>query len=109
MSSSRVVSLASAFQLLIFGLVNVAVVVMRESRIPGYVPGYRSPLYPWVQILGILAPIPLARDLALDVASAPSVSPASTPAAPPRRRKKRPVRAGLFLTHFLKHVPAVGF
>ena len=58
-----IAKLASAFQLLIFGLINVAVVVMRESRIPGYVPGYRSPLYPWVQIVGILAPIVLVLQL----------------------------------------------
>ena len=58
-----IAKLASAFQLVIFGLINVAVVVMRESRIPGYVPGYRSPLYPWVQIVGILAPVVLVLQL----------------------------------------------
>ncbi len=58
-----VAKLASAFQLLIFGLVNVAVVVMRESRIPSYVPGYRSPLYPWMQIVGIVAPVFLVAQL----------------------------------------------
>ncbi len=47
--------LASAFQLFIFMLVNLAVIVMRESRIPSYDPGYRSPLYPWMQVAGILA------------------------------------------------------
>ncbi|MEM6327341.1 MAG: amino acid permease [Bacteroidota bacterium] len=58
-----IAKLASAFQLIIFGLINVAVVVMRESRIPGYVPGYRSPFYPWVQIVGILAPLVLVAQL----------------------------------------------
>ena len=58
-----IAKLASAFQLVIFGLINVAVVVMRESKIPGYVPGYRSPFYPWVQILGILAPLVLVAQL----------------------------------------------
>jgi APA family basic amino acid/polyamine antiporter len=52
-----IAKLASAFQLFIFMLVNVAVVVMRESRIKSYDPGYRSPFYPWTQVLGILAPI----------------------------------------------------
>ena len=37
---TAVAKLASAFQLLLFGLLNVAVVVMRESRIDWYQPGY---------------------------------------------------------------------
>ncbi|MEM8615752.1 MAG: amino acid permease [Pseudomonadota bacterium] len=49
-----VAKLASAFQLLLFGLVCLAVIVMRESRIATYKPGFRSPLYPWTQIAGIL-------------------------------------------------------
>lgn len=58
-----IAKLASAFQLLLFGLLNVAVIVMRESRIASYVPGYRSPLYPWMQILGIIAPVFLIAEL----------------------------------------------
>jgi amino acid transporter/mannitol/fructose-specific phosphotransferase system IIA component (Ntr-type) len=52
-----VAKLASAFQLLIFSLVNLSVVVMRESGIEAYDPGFRSPLYPWMQIAGVLAPL----------------------------------------------------
>ena len=48
-----VAKLASAFQLLMFALVNLAVIVMRESRIETYDPAARSPLYPWTQLLGI--------------------------------------------------------
>jgi amino acid transporter/mannitol/fructose-specific phosphotransferase system IIA component (Ntr-type) len=51
-----VAKLASAFQLLIFALLNFAVIVMRESQIPSYAPGYRSPLYPWMQAAGIAIP-----------------------------------------------------
>lgn len=51
---ASVAKLASAFQLLLFGLVCIAVIVMRESKIPTYKPGYRAPFYPWLQILGIL-------------------------------------------------------
>ena len=51
---ASVAKLASAFQLLLFGLVCVAVIVMRESKIPTYKPGYRAPFYPWLQIIGIL-------------------------------------------------------
>ncbi len=49
-----VAKLASAFQLLLFMLVCGAVIVMRESRIPTYRPGFKVPLYPWVPILGML-------------------------------------------------------
>ena len=51
---ASVAKLASAFQLLLFGLVCVAVIVMRESQIPTYKPGYKAPFYPWLQIAGIL-------------------------------------------------------
>ncbi len=49
-----VAKLASAFQLLMFALLNIAVVVMRESHIESYDPGYRSFGYPWVHLAGIL-------------------------------------------------------
>lgn len=51
----EVAKLASAFKLLLFGLLNLAVIVMRESQIEEYDPGYKSPLYPWMQMLGMLA------------------------------------------------------
>ncbi len=54
-----VAKLASAFNLLVFGLINLAVIVMRESHIPNYAPHFRTPLYPWTQILGILTSIVL--------------------------------------------------
>ena len=53
LSEEGVAKLASAFQLLIFALSCLAVIIMRESQIPSYVPGFRSPLYPWTQIAGI--------------------------------------------------------
>ena len=49
-----VAKLASAFQLVLFGLTCVAVIVMRESRIASYKPGFRSPFYPWLPIAGVL-------------------------------------------------------
>jgi len=58
-----IAKLASAFQLLIFALVNVSVVVMRESHIPSYVPAYRSPWYPWIQITGIVTPFILISQM----------------------------------------------
>ena len=58
-----IAKLASAFQLLLFSLLCVAVIVMRESRIEAYDPGYRSPLYPWMQIVGIVAPFWLIAEM----------------------------------------------
>ena len=49
----RIAKLASAFKILIFMGVNLAVIVLRESRLAWYKPAYRSPFYPWVPILGI--------------------------------------------------------
>jgi mannitol/fructose-specific phosphotransferase system IIA component (Ntr-type) len=40
-----------------FGMLCLAVIVMRESGLESYDPGFRSPLYPWMQIVGILAPV----------------------------------------------------
>jgi len=58
-----VAKLASTFLLLIFALVNLAVIVMRESGLEAYVPGFRSPGYPWVQLVGLLAPAVLIAAL----------------------------------------------
>lgn len=60
---ASVAKLASAFQLLLFSLLSLAVIVMRESRIESYDPGYRSPWYPWMQIVGILAPLWLIAEM----------------------------------------------
>lgn len=54
-----VAKLASTFQLFLFTFLNLVVIVMRESRIESYDPGYRSPGYPWIQLAGILVYISL--------------------------------------------------
>lgn len=54
LSEEGIAKMASAFQLVIFILINFAVIVMRNSRIQSYDPGYHSPLFPWMQIFGIL-------------------------------------------------------
>ena len=54
LDAEGIAKLASAFQLFIFMLVNFSVIVMRESYILSYDPGYRSPLYPWMQVFGIV-------------------------------------------------------
>jgi amino acid transporter len=60
-----VAKLASAFQLLLFGLINLSVIVMRESRIEAYKPGYKSPLYPWIQIFGMIISMWLVAEMGL--------------------------------------------
>ncbi len=60
---AEVAKLASAFQLLLFGLLNLAVIVMRESKIKEYDPGFNSPFYPWLQIAGIILSIILIFEM----------------------------------------------
>ena len=48
----RLVKMASAMQIFLFMLTNIVVIVMRESRIHTYRPSFKSPLYPWMQIVG---------------------------------------------------------
>jgi amino acid transporter/mannitol/fructose-specific phosphotransferase system IIA component (Ntr-type) len=60
---AQVAKLASALQLSLFGLINIAVIVMRESHIESYDPGFRSPLYPWMQIAGIVFPLILVAEM----------------------------------------------
>lgn len=60
---TRIAKLASAFLLIVFALNCLAVIVMRESRIQSYDPGYRSPFYPWMHILGIVIPLELIGEM----------------------------------------------
>lgn len=60
-----IAKLASAFMLLIFGLLNLAVIIMRESRIDEYDPGFKSPFYPWMQIAGMLISIWLIAEMGI--------------------------------------------
>jgi mannitol/fructose-specific phosphotransferase system IIA component (Ntr-type) len=50
---------------MVFAFICVAVIVMRESKIQSYDPGYKAPLYPWMQIIGILASLFLITQLGL--------------------------------------------
>jgi len=47
---------ASTLKILLFMFVNLAVIIMRESKIQSYRPTFRAPLYPWLQIIGIIIP-----------------------------------------------------
>lgn len=59
----KIAKLASAFQLLVFGLCCLAVIIMRESKIEAYDPGYKSPFYPWMQIVGMLIAVWLIGEM----------------------------------------------
>ena len=63
--ANRIAKLAGAFQLMMFALSCLAVIVMRESRIESYDPRFRSPFYPWLHILGVLAPFWLIVEMGI--------------------------------------------
>ncbi|MDS0277499.1 APC family permease [Halomicroarcula sp. S1AR25-4] len=50
----EIAKLASAFKILVFALINVALVGFRESDTAVYDPSFESPLYPWTQVFGAL-------------------------------------------------------
>lgn len=55
--------LASAFQLLVFALVNLALIAFRESHLDWYRPKFRSPIYPFPQVFGIVAALLLLTQM----------------------------------------------
>ena len=61
--AESIAKLASAFVLLTLGLVNLAVLVLRASRIASYAPAFRTPLYPVTQFAGILVSVVLISRL----------------------------------------------
>jgi mannitol/fructose-specific phosphotransferase system IIA component (Ntr-type) len=48
------VKTASTLVLLLFVFLNISLIMMRESKIRNYRPSFRSPLYPYIQIAGIV-------------------------------------------------------
>lgn len=54
-SAEGIAKMASTFQLLIFFFINFAVIIFRNSKIETYDPGYHSPLYPYMQIFGMIS------------------------------------------------------
>lgn len=57
--------LASGFKIFIFSANHLALIILRESGARWYKPTFRSPLYPWVQIFGILGGVVLLFFLGL--------------------------------------------
>lgn len=48
---------AGSFQIIVYILVNAVLIVFRVQSPAWYTPDYRAPLYPWVQIFGIVSGI----------------------------------------------------
>lgn len=57
------VKTASTLMLILFILVNLSVIIMRESRIQSYRPKFRSPLYPYIHIFAIVTYSALIVDM----------------------------------------------
>jgi amino acid transporter len=58
-----IAKLASAFQILVFVLINIALVAFREGSTEGYDPEFESPLYPWMQAFGALSGVALLTQM----------------------------------------------
>lgn len=63
--AEAIAKLASAFVLLTLGMVNLAVLVLRASRIVSYAPAFRTPFYPFTQFVGIAISVLLISQLGL--------------------------------------------
>jgi len=58
----EIAKLASAFQILVFVLINVAIVAFRHGEME-YEPSYTSPLYPWMQVFGVVSGLVLLTQM----------------------------------------------
>ena len=61
----KIAKLASAFKVLMFISVNLAVIVLRETNAQWYNPSYKSPFYPYVQVFGVVSGVVLLAYLGL--------------------------------------------
>ena len=55
--------LASAFQILVFSIINVSLIAFREADVPSYEPEFRAPGYPFVQLFGFIAGLGLLTQM----------------------------------------------
>jgi len=58
-----IAKLGSAFKILVFVLVNVALVAFREGDLEDYDPAFRDPLYPWTQAFGVVGGLVLLTQM----------------------------------------------
>lgn len=59
----EIAKLASAFQILVFILINVALIAFRRADLDTYEPTFESPLYPAMQIFGVLSGLVLLTQM----------------------------------------------
>jgi nucleotide-binding universal stress UspA family protein len=60
----EIAKLASAFQILVFAIVNAAVISFREGS-ASYEPEFPTPLYPWMPVFGVLTGFALLSQMGL--------------------------------------------
>ena len=65
------VKFASTMMLLLFLLSNLAVIIMRSSKLQNYRPLFKSPGYPWIQLGGIAIYAFLIIDMSLTMKAVP--------------------------------------
>jgi len=58
----EIAKLASAFQIMVFAMINLAVVAFRKGSVE-YEPEFTSPLYPWMQVFGAITGVLLLTQM----------------------------------------------
>jgi APA family basic amino acid/polyamine antiporter len=58
-----IVKAASSVLILTYIFTCLALIIMRESRLQNYQPRFRAPLYPWIQIFGIIGFVVLLLEI----------------------------------------------
>lgn len=68
---AELVKAASTMMLMLFVMVNVAVIIMRASHIQNYRPLFKMPLFPWLPIAGIIVYLILIADMISEMGATP--------------------------------------
>ena len=71
MNIADLVKAASTMMLVLFVMVNLAVIIMRTSRIQNYRPLYKLPMFPWLPIAGIAIYLFLIVDMIAEMGRTP--------------------------------------
>jgi basic amino acid/polyamine antiporter, APA family len=61
------IKVASTIVILTYMLSILSVIVLRTSRLQNYKPGFKTPLFPWIQIIGLLGFIFIIIEMGRDV------------------------------------------
>ncbi|MBN2281797.1 MAG: amino acid permease [Candidatus Marinimicrobia bacterium] len=62
---NTLVKIASSIILSSYILTNIAVIIIRESKVQNYQPSFRVPFYPWIQIISVLLFIVLLLEVGM--------------------------------------------